>query len=238
MRVPAADGLTIDWASGPTYNTVMAVAAGVGLLLVVDLGRRLRRDEEVGVEGFALAFGVIGALLTTTGLHMTLTWPLAPIGFAFDNIIFGEPALVFGVALLGTCIALLRTRAVMGPPSATRAAAVARLVGPTSVLAVFIGLGCFAIAAAGIRYQLWVAPPQEPISGYFSQWPWVEISFIAGLYSLTGLGCVLLPVALRRPRGPAATVAGVAWAVAGLAFAAFGALNYFTHIGLIINTSA
>ncbi len=237
MSTPTADGLTIDWATGPTYNTVMAVAAGVGLLLVVDLGRRLRREEEVGVEGFALAFGILGLLLTATGLHMTLTWPLAPIGFAFDNIIFGEPALVFGVILLGACIVLVRNASVVGTPSPLRNAAVERLMGPTSILGVFIGLGCFAIAAAGVRFQLWVAPPQEPISGRFSQWPWVEITFIAGLYVLTGLGCVLLPWALRQPRGLPATVAGVAWALAGLAFACFGALNYFTHIGLIVNTS-
>ena len=237
MRAPTADTLTIDWASGPTYNTVMAVAAGVGLLLVVDLGRRLRRDEEVGVEGFALAFGIVGLLLTATGLHMTLTWPLAPIGFAFDNVIFGEPALVFGVVLIGVCVVLVRNAAVVGTPSSARYATIERLMGPTSILGVFIGLGCFAIAAAGIRFQLWVAPPQEPISGWFSQWPWVEITFIAGLYVLTGLGCVLLPAALRHPRGLPATIAGTAWAVAGLAFAAFGALNYFTHIGLIINTS-
>ena len=238
MRTPTADELTIDWATGPTYNTVMAVAAGVGLLLVVDLGRRIRRDEEVGVEGFALAFGVLGLLLTTTGLHMTLTWPLAPIGFAFDNIIFGEPALVFGVVLLGTCAALMSHRAVLGNPGPVRTTTAARLMGPTSVLSVFVGLSCFAIAAAGVRFRLWVAPPQEPISGWFAQWPWVEITFIAGLYVLTGLGCVLLPWALRRPSSPVALVAGLAWTIAGLSFAAFGALNYFTHIGLIINTSA
>ncbi len=229
--------LTIDWASGPTYNTVMALTAGVGLLLVVDLGRRLRRDEEIGVEGFAVAFAIIGSLLTATGLHMTLTWPLAPIGFAFDNIIFGEPALVFGVVLLGATAILLRNVPLLSVASPERYPAVARLMGPTSVLSVFVGLACFAIAAAGAWYQLWVAPPQEPISGYFSQWPWLEITFIAGLYCLTGLGCVLLPMALRNPRGTIALVVGVAWALAGLAFAGFGALNYFTHIGLIINTS-
>jgi hypothetical protein len=30
---------------------------------------------------------------------------------------------------------------------------------------------------------------------------------------------------------------GACWTIAGLAFTGFGALNYFTHIGLIINTS-
>jgi len=100
-----------------TYNTVMAVAAGVGLLLVVDLGRRLRREEAVGVEGYAVAFAIVGALLTVTGLHMTLTWPLAPIGFPFDNIVFGEPALVFGVILLAAAVVRVWKSAVLGVPS-------------------------------------------------------------------------------------------------------------------------
>lgn len=29
---------------------------------------------------------------------------------------------------------------------------------------------------------------------------------------------------------------GVVWGLAGLAFLLFGGLNYFTHIGLIVNT--
>lgn len=29
----------------------------------------------------------------------------------------------------------------------------------------------------------------------------------------------------------------MSWTLAGLAFTGFGALNYFTHIGLIIHTS-
>ncbi|MFC6935228.1 hypothetical protein ACFQHO_36195 [Actinomadura yumaensis] len=38
----AADApLKINWAEMPTYNTIMAVAAGAGLLLTVELGRRL-----------------------------------------------------------------------------------------------------------------------------------------------------------------------------------------------------
>lgn len=61
----------------PTHNTIMAVAAGVGLLLGVALGRELLRRPQEAVEGWTLAFGVPGTVLTTTGLHMTLTWPLA-----------------------------------------------------------------------------------------------------------------------------------------------------------------
>ena len=40
-------------------------------------------------------FGVLGSILVTTGLHMTLTWPLAP-DFSFDNIINVE-SIIFKV---------------------------------------------------------------------------------------------------------------------------------------------
>ena len=40
----AAEGLVIDWAQMPTYNTVMSVAVGAGLILLVMLGRELLRS--------------------------------------------------------------------------------------------------------------------------------------------------------------------------------------------------
>ena len=55
-----------------------------------------------------------------------------------------------------------------------------------------------------------------------------------------GLGAVLFPAAVTEARtgalGVASKVAGVAWGLAGLAFLLFGAMNYYTHIGLIVNT--
>lgn len=230
------DELVIDWASMPTYNTIMSVAAGAGLLLVVWLGRTvLRRPAEVAVEGWALAFGALGALLTTTGLHMTLTWPLAAGGFPFDNIIFGEPALGFGVLLLAAAFWLWkRGRAALD--SADPIAVIRRTAGPMSVLILGLGLACFAIAAAGVGYQLFAAPPQEPISGEFADHPMFEAVFISGLYVLVGIGAVLFPVALATPRRWVHRVIGVVWGLAGVAFLLFGALNYFTHIGLIVNT--
>ncbi|HWC05964.1 MAG TPA: DUF981 family protein, partial [Gemmatimonadota bacterium] len=92
----------------PTYNTVMAVAAGAALIMLVLFGRELIRDpSKVVPEAWALGFGVVGAILSATGLHMTLTWPLA-VDFPFDNIIFGEPSLAFGVLLLAAALYLWR----------------------------------------------------------------------------------------------------------------------------------
>ncbi|GAB3221800.1 DUF981 domain-containing protein [Glycomyces halotolerans] len=231
-----AQGLTIDWAQMPTYNTVMSVAAGAGLLMVVGLIRRVGDGDRVlDAEGWAMGLGTVGAILAVTGLHMTLTWPLAAGGFAFDNIIFGEPALAFGVLLLFASFFLWRRAAVLEPP-AGRFEAIAAAARPVSIFVLGMGLSCFGIAVAGVNYTLFAAPPQEPISGEFADYPMVEAVFISGLYALTGLGAVLFPMALKPGRRALSTVMLVAWFIAGLVFLLFGALNYFTHIGLIVNT--
>ncbi len=235
----AADGLKIDWTKMPTYNTVMSVAAGAGLLLVVALGFRLLTGRRVVAESWALAFGALGFLLVVTGLHMTLTWPLAGQGFPFDNIVFGEPALAFGVLLSTAAFYLWKRGGTLteatGDAGTRTGAAV--LAGPVSVFVFGMGLACFGIAAAGWKYTLFAAPPEEPISGEFADYPVLEASFISGLYVLVGIGAVLFPFVLRGARaGWLAKVTGAVWTVSGALFLLFGALNYFTHIGLIVNT--
>lgn len=230
--------LIIDWANMPTYNTVMAVAVGAGLILLVALARTILKDpKKVVYEGWSLAFAVLGFILTATGLHMTLTWPLASGGFPFDNIIFGETSLAFGVLLLAAAVYLwFRGRAALEREDAVEhLSAVAR---PVSVFVLGMGLGLFAIAIAGVTYQLFAAPPQEPISGAFAEYPLVEAIFMSGLIALVGLGAVLFPFALRPTPAAAKTrvVIGWAWSLSGLAFMLFGAMNFFTHIGLIVNT--
>ncbi|MGC5343743.1 DUF981 family protein [Streptomyces sp. DT24] len=231
----AASGLKIDWTRMPTYNTIMSVAAGAGLLLVVALGRLLLTRRTVTPDGWVLAFGALGFTLVVTGLHMTLTWPLAGQGFPFDNIIFGEPALAFGVFLSAASFYLWK-RGHDIADSPDRLAHTARVASPISVFVFGLGLACFGIAAAGWKYTLFAAPPEEPISGEFADMPMLEASFMSGLYVLVGIGALLFPFALLRPRGWIAPVIGVVWTLAGLAFLFFGGLNYFTHIGLIVNT--
>ena len=232
----AAEGLVIDWAQMPTYNTVMSVAVGAGLILLVMLGRELLRSPgKVVVEGWSLAFGVLGAILTATGLHMTLTWPLAAGGFPFDNIIFGETSLAFGVLLLAAAFYLwTRGRAALERADATEhLQAVAR---PVSVFVLGMGLGLVAIAVAGVTYQLFAAPPEEPISGAFAAYPLVEAIFMSGLIALVGVGAILFPFAVRSGGRAVHAVIGWAWGLSGVAFLLFGAMNFFTHIGLIVNT--
>jgi hypothetical protein len=248
MHLAASGGLVIDWTQMPTYNTIMAVAAGAGLLEVVAFARELRTRTDVHLRGWALAFAVPGAILAITGAHMTLTWPFAKY-FPFDNIIFGEPSLAFGVLLLAAAFYLWTRGEHLGggddharDDEARRLATLelARVARPMSVFIVGLGLSLLAIAAAGIGFQLFAAPPQEPISGAFAQWPWLEATFMSGLFALTGVGCLAAVVAVGQVGRPglsaAQWVAGVAWGLAGLAFLLFGALNFFTHIGLIINT--
>lgn len=238
----AQEGLTIDWATMPTYNTIMSIAAGAGLLGIVLLARQLMtQPSEVSAEGYSLAFGALGAILTATGLHMSLTWPLAAGGFPFDNIIFGETSLGFGVLLLGTSIYLWRR----GGEALTRPeplAALAKVAQPISIFVGGLGLALFGIAVAGVKYQLFAAPPEEPISGEFAEWPLVEAIFMSGLFALVGIGAVLFPFVVNSlKKAPAVLtlptkIAGVVWAVTGVAFVLFGAMNFFTHIGLIVNT--
>lgn len=239
--------MKVDWVHTPMYNTVMSVAAGVGLLLLVMLGRALCSRRRFSAEGYSLAFGALGLVLFPMGLHMSLTWPLARIA-PFDNIMFGETSVAFGAMLLAASLYLWRRGAALEPAGGADEAEVAeeaqvrfeglaRLVLPISLFAAGMGLACFAIAAAGWRYTLWAAPPQEPISGQFANHPLLEATFISLLYVGVGAGAVLLPVALLTRRREIAFMIGVAWTLAGLGFTIFGALNFFTHTGLIIHTS-
>lgn len=219
----------------PTYNTVMSLAAGTGLLLIVARGYELLGPRTIVAHGWALAFGVLGLILGVTGLHMTLTWPLAAGGFPFDNIIFGEPSLIFGVLLLGAAFYLWKRGDVLGEPGG-RVDLVRRVTAPISLFVFASGLASFGIAAAGIKYTLFAAPPEEPISGMFADYPMIEASFISALYILVGIGAVLFPFALRTRGRVVLMSTGIAWGIAGIVFLIFGALNYFTHIGLIVHT--
>jgi uncharacterized membrane protein len=234
-----AQGLTIDWTQMPTYNTIMSVAAGAGLISLVFFARALKADRDVNLDSWALAFLVPGLILFTTGLHMTLTWPFAKY-FPFDNIIFGETSFGFGVLLLVAAFYLWKRGAVIRE-SGDPAAYLAKVSRPTSLMVVGLGLALIAIAFAGIIFQLFAAPPEEPISGAFADWPWVEAIFMSGMFGVIGIGAVLFPFALKGMAADAAPTGMqtlVAWCfgLPGLGFFLFGALNFFTHIGLIVNT--
>lgn len=239
--------MTIDWSATQVYNTIMCVAAGVGLLLIIQFFNYLRKDKVGQVEGWAMGFGVLGFILTITGAHMSLTWPLAEIGFPFDDIIFGEPSLAFGVLLLAVAILLWRKSNlyikqgidIKNPKevSAHLKDDLPDLIRPISYFGAAMGLALIAIGIAGVTYQLFAAPPQEPISGAFAEYPMVEATFISLLYAITGVGAALFPFTLEKsPSLVVVKTVKYCLTIAGIIFVVFGVLNYFTHIGLIVNT--
>lgn len=206
----------------------------------------LNRGKSVSLEGWSIGFAINGVILTLLGLNMTTTWPLSKVGFPFDDIIFGEPSLAFGILLLAAAVILWRKSNLLlkseelakmvKEDSRKLIPDLIEMTRPLSYFAAVIGLGLIAIAFAGVTFQLFAAPPEEPISGRFADYPMLEATFISGLYALTGIGAVLFPFGLAKKESKILTVTGVLWAVVGVALALFGAMNYFTHIGLIVNT--
>ncbi|KMY24005.1 hypothetical protein ACU19_00905 [Actinobaculum suis] len=258
MRGVESPGL-VNWAEMPTYNTIMALAAGVALvmiaLLIRDFGRAAQGKTEgmplhtesapLNTDAYAIGFAVVGIIQFFTGLHMTVTWPLASGGFAFDNIIFGETCLAFGTLLVVAAFYLWkRGQAVREADNPL--VVMAGTLRPLSIFIGGLGLALFSITLAGLVYQLYAAPPQEPISGYFAPYPWFEAIFLSSMFFLVGLGAFLFPFAVYRTNGNKGNAEAQGqglwrvifwvWIVGGVIFGLFGALNFYTHIGFIVNT--
>src|SRR5699024_3218438 len=149
----------------------------------------------------------------------------------FDNIIFGETSLGFGVLLLAAAFYLWR-RGARWLEADSPVQTLAATTRPVSFFVGFLGLSLIAIAIAGIRYQLFASPPQEHISGAFAEYPMVEATFMSLLIALVGVGAIAFPFAvnaqLNKParRSIATKIAGATWAVSGIILALFGAMNF------------
>ena len=222
------------------YNTIVGLAAGVGLLLVAQLLKQFANGEKVQPEGFALAFGIAGFIQTVLGLTICVMWPYTKVLHA--NIMLGEPALAFGVLLVAAAFFLWRQRDAIvdlgqgNEQSANASTYVVAVFRPVSVWIFATGLMMASLVVAIVYYQLGHAPPQEPISGYFGD-SWVEPIFLALMWSLISIGALLLPTGVAKPNRTAITVVHLCWCVAGGLLVLFSAMNYFTHIGLLMNTS-
>jgi hypothetical protein len=216
------------------YNTVMGVAAGTALLMVPILARKLHRRERIAPEGWALTFGILGIILTILGGLMTVTWPLnanPPI-----NILFGEPTLVLGLLLAAAATFLWRRPDTVLDLEGEALDHLLRVLAPVSWLISVLGLILLSCALAVFRFGfVGAAPAEEPISGLLRSYPWVENTFIGLLYALTAAGTMLAPFAIRDLGGRAAQAAGWCLAVSGAAVLLFSVMNYYTHIGLLVN---
>ncbi|EUJ39352.1 DUF981 family protein [Brochothrix campestris] len=179
-------------------------------------------------------FFVPGLLLVITGLHMTLTWPLAKIGYAYAAIIFGEPSLVFGILLLVLSWHLWRTRLLR--PTTYKIALIAKML-PQRLFIVSLGGVLLAIAVAGVTYRLFAASAAEPLMSLFANYSWIESWFISLLYAGISVFALLLPICLNEQLEGQLTTQVIKLAkVIGVIIVLFGIMNYFTHIGSIVHT--
>jgi len=217
------------------YNELIAITAGAGLLGFAKFLSHLIRKERISSEGWAAFFGVTGLLLFVLGLHTTVTWPYGGEGFEYANLAFGQPAAGFGALLLGATVYLWRHRSIYdGDVDAANARTLESLK-PTGIFVGVLGLGMAVLAVSFVRYQLGAAPPEEPITGRFGHLPLLEALFLGGLWGIVAAGALFFAVALWTNRPGLLRWAVWAWAIGGLAFALFGAMNYYTHIGMYYN---
>jgi hypothetical protein len=167
-------------------------------------------------------------------------WPYTKVLHA--NIMLGEPALAFGVLLIAAAFFLWRKRDAIveigevNENSAKASAYLLAVLRPVSVWVFATGLMMVSLVVAIIYYQLGHAPPEEPISGYFGD-TWVEPGFLALLWSLISIGALLAPTAVAKWNSKGMNIVRLCWTVAGGLLVLFSAMNYFTHIGLLMNTS-
>jgi putative membrane protein len=121
------------------YLTVMMVAVVAGAVLTIVYGLMFLNAPVADQKQWGWAFGLVGLLLGVTGLHLVLTWPL-PGAY---NIVMGEPALYFGLVLLGTAFAIRAGESLM----------------PLAVLAFFGGLANVFLTIAMLVHGLSRNPP-------------------------------------------------------------------------------
>lgn len=217
------------------YNELVAVTAGAGLLGFAGFLVNLLRNRRIDSEGWAAFFGVTGLLLLVTGLHTTVTWPFGGGGFEYANIAFGQPAAAFGALLVLAAVYLWRHRArYEGEVAAANAATLAAMK-PAGIFVGVLGLGMAALAITFVRFQLGAAPAEEPISGRFGHLPILEALFLGGLWGVVAVGALLFAVALWTDRPQLLRWAVWAWVIGGTVFVLFGAMNFYTHIGMYDN---
>ncbi|MCJ0741377.1 DUF981 family protein [Pedobacter montanisoli] len=232
--------LIIDWVNMPTYNTIMSVAAGAALCSVAAIGKSILFNKGITPKGWAINLAILGALLFTTGLHMTLTWPLAAY-FPFDNIIFGEPSLACGTLCLGLSFYFWKSRSII-TENINIQVNIARDFYNFRFLLYGLGGALIGIGIAGVHFQLFAAPKEEPISGMFADYPMLEATAISCLYAFNGIALLMIPAILKKWSlgnyniTSAAKIVYILLTLIGAVWIIFGAMNYFTHIGLIVNT--
>jgi uncharacterized membrane protein len=217
------------------YNELIAITAGAGLLGFAAFLSLLLRSKRIDSEGWAAFFGATGLLLFVLGVHTTVTWPYGGKGFEYANVAFGQPAAGFGALLLLAATYLWRQRSLFADDVETARTAVLAALKPAGILVGALGLGMAVLAIAFVRFQLGAAPPEEPISGRFGHLPILEALFLGGLWGIVAVGALLFAIALWTDRVQLLRWAVWAWVIGGVVFLLFGAMNFYTHIGMYDN---
>ncbi|GGL70616.1 DUF981 family protein [Halocalculus aciditolerans] len=229
------------------YNTLMGLAAGVGLLLLVGFARYGSTASKPTRDAWAWTFAGLGGLLAALGLHVCLTWPL--LGAA--NIVFGEPALAFGVLLLVTAAVVFRTPiesddvhsvsdtvvtygrrkpllARVGGLRETRDAMPDELLvalRPVTYVGAFAGLMVGLLGVSGAVFgEILFRPPASEFPAGLVAGTGIEAAYMAGTYVVLGLGAMVLPFGFHdrsylNPAGSLLTLAAVL--LLGITFVSF-----------------
>jgi hypothetical protein len=217
------------------YNELVAITAGAGLLGFAWFLAHLIRNQRIDSEAWAPFFGLTGLLLLALGLHTTVTWPFGGEGFEYANIAFGQPAAGFGALLVFAAVYLWRHRVLFaGDIEEANTTALAALK-PIAIFVGALGLAMGVLAITFVRFQLGAAPPEEPISGRFGHLPILEALFLGGLWGAVAVGALLFAIALLTERPRLLRWAIWAWILGGVVFLLFGAMNFYTHIGMYYN---
>lgn len=214
------------------YNTLMGVAAGASMIAIASLARAFGRREEVSPAGWAAALLALGLVLAFLGGTMSVTWPLN--AKPQTNILFGEPTLFLGALLLAASLLLwTRQSAFVGLKDESTYSSLLRLLTPLAWLAASLGVILAVCAVTVVRFAAFGdAPPQEPISGSLPGG--VENTLLAACYGMAALGTLPSPWSLRNLSGILAKVQGWLLTVAGVLVLAYSAMNYYTHVGLLM----
>jgi uncharacterized membrane protein len=217
------------------YNELVALTSGAGLLGFAWFLAQLVRGRRIDSEGWAAFFGLTGLLLLVMGLHTTMTWPFGGDGFEYANIAFGQPAAGFGALLLLAALYLWRHRELFAGDVDKASSTALAALRPISIFVGALGLAMAVLAITFVRFQLGAAPPEEPISGRFGHLPILEALFLGGLWGVIALGALLFAVALLTERPRLLRWAIWGWVVGGAVLLLFGAMNFYTHIGMYYN---
>ena len=217
------------------YNELVALTAGAGLLGFAAFLAHLIRGKRIDSEGWAGFFAVTGVLLLALGIHTTVTWPFGGNGFEYANIAFGQPAAAFGALLLFAAVYLWRHRALYAgdggggqrhdPDGLQAGRNLRRRARPRH------GRPGHHVRPLPARR----CTPEEPISGRFGHLPILEALFLGGLWGVVAIGALLFAIALWTDRPQLLRWAVWAWVIGGTVFLLFGAMNFYTHIGMYYN---